>query len=388
MKNDPPGNVVDLEQERSRRARGRHAAPPQEERPPSPKRERAARKPTEPEQTSRGSSRRAKAAQKQAEQAQVETLQPERAARSGRRGQPPENRDRARRGFVAEEEDTAPRSSHTLLKVGMFAMLLLIVALLGGTILLGDTFRIHNILIEGTTYVSNEELIQLSGVREGENIFFLDSSLIKQRIESNPMLMVSSVIRKYPDTVLLEIIERKPTAVVEYMGSYGVLDEQGKVLRMESTLPAGSYPLLTGLRLTNVEVGKTVEIDNKKQTEAMNQLLQAFSSVDALSEIAQINLVDTNTIEMTSRTGISIQLGDAADLSSKASLVQQMLPGLQQKGYTGGRLLVDANGASYIPDSNAVPASTNPPAASPTADPSATTPPEGARESTGGESLI
>jgi cell division protein FtsQ len=367
MKNDPPGNVVDLESERSRRARGKHAAPPEGGGRVASRREEHTRKPAEPERPSRGSSRRSGKAARVAEEAEVQTPARTRPERPPRRETPPERQPVSRRATEEDEPDEAPRKSHTLLKVGMLAMFLLLAALLGGTILLGDTFRIHNVLIEGTTYVSNEELIQLSGIREGENIFFLDTALVKQRIESNPMLLVSSVIRKYPDTVLLEIIERNPTAVVEYMGSYGVLDEQGRVLRIESSLPAGNYPLLTGLRLTQVEVGKAVGIDNKKQVSAMNTILTAFSSANALTDIAEINLVDTLSIEMVSRTGITIQLGDEEDMSSKANLVKQMLPGLQEKGYSGGKLLVDANGASYIPDGSNTPASTAPSA----------TPPEG-----------
>lgn len=78
---------------------------------------------------------------------------------------------------------------------------------------------------------------------------FLDLSEVRATVEANPRFEVVAIEKDYPETIAVEIVERREAFVVaDDAGTYTLLDEEGVVL--ETIGSADGHILLEGFTLT------------------------------------------------------------------------------------------------------------------------------------------
>ena len=69
-------------------------------------------------------------------------------------------------------------------------------------------FDVQNVYVEGADVVSASEVLELSGIKKGENIFSFKASSAEKNIKTLPMVKNVSVVRIYPNNVKIVITER------------------------------------------------------------------------------------------------------------------------------------------------------------------------------------
>ena len=98
---------------------------------------------------------------------------------------------------------------------GVFiALLLLAVFCLIG--FLGyKTLRVAHIGIEGNEDIPSEEIVKLSNVQMDQHMLSLDLKAISLAVSKQPFLEVLGVKRKFPDTLVISLHERKRDAALQ-----------------------------------------------------------------------------------------------------------------------------------------------------------------------------
>ena len=81
--------------------------------------------------------------------------------------------------------------------------------------------------------------------------------------------------RSLPDTVVIEITERKQTAAIVYGEKYVVIDGNGTVLRKTSVEP--KITVIKGLTISKLSVGEEIETEEKV---LFRQTLEMLSSME------------------------------------------------------------------------------------------------------------
>ncbi len=101
--------------------------------------------------------------------------------------------------------------------------------------------------VKGGGRVSKEEAVELSGIREGENILMLDAAAAADNIRKNPWVREVAVKRTGLDGIAIEITERTPLALIKLDGLY-VMDAEGTVFKRASVEDGlyGTLPVITG----------------------------------------------------------------------------------------------------------------------------------------------
>ena len=222
---------------------------------------------------------------------------------------------------------------------------LLLLLLLAFTVVIGlGVFRVGKITVSGNDTVDSKQIVSLSGIREGQNIFQVSLSQAKRSIENDPMLEVKSIKRVLPDRISIVIRQRKPHGAVQYLGVYAVIDEYGYVLDQPEDLPAGQYPLITGFDLKPPVNGKKLQGADEEKLAVLTALLTALDKGGATGDITDINLSDTQDIRLLTSEGLAIVLGKATDLEEKVRWITLSLPELRDKGYTSGTLYITGTG--------------------------------------------
>ncbi len=110
------------------------------------------------------------------------------------------------------------------------AVLLLVgcaVLLLG--FLEGQPYRVRTVIVRGNQLTFADTIARESGVL-GESVFRIDTQAIAERIAAHPAVAAVTVQTYYPDTVVIELVERVPRSVWIAGETSWLVDGQGHVI--------------------------------------------------------------------------------------------------------------------------------------------------------------
>lgn len=108
-----------------------------------------------------------------------------------------------------------------------------------------DFLKVTNFTIQGAKHVDTAEVLTLAAVQPGISIVNLKTSLIRQRILTNPWIEKVSVKRRIPHTIAITVTERKPIAFVN-LGSIYLTDRRGRLWPLKS-YTYWNMPVFSGL---------------------------------------------------------------------------------------------------------------------------------------------
>jgi cell division protein FtsQ len=149
-------------------------------------------------------------------------------------------------------------------------------------ILNNDYFSVREIQIRGGEKTGGSEIVTLTGLRQGMNIWEVEPAVIEQKIAKHPWVRRVWVRREFPHKVVVEIEERVPKAIVTMRGLYYV-DAEGVVFKEVGEREDVNFPMLTGLRPEDL-ISSAPKLRRKIQDALRLSDLMA-NDLHALSEI-------------------------------------------------------------------------------------------------------
>ena len=117
-------------------------------------------------------------------------------------------------------------------------------------------FQIQNISFKGNQVLSNPEVLEWVGSLKGKNLFAINLAELNQRLSEHPWVKSSSLQRKFPKSLVIEITERVPYARVMKDQVY-LMDNFGVILSPEK-------PEYRHLPLIIMEKNKEKNLSNEK----------------------------------------------------------------------------------------------------------------------------
>ncbi len=153
-----------------------------------------------------------------------------------------------------------------------------------------DFFNVDDIQVEGNSYYSADQVINIADAKKGGNIFWGSGiGRIKKRIRQNPYFSDVSVSRRLPSKLVIKVKERKQSAAIVYGEDYVVLDRDGTYLRIGDLDP--KLTLIVGVKLKSLKKGEAIEADNEEALHKALSLLKVmeendfyFKKIDVSSE--------------------------------------------------------------------------------------------------------
>ena len=132
------------------------------------------------------------------------------------------------------------------------------------------------IQVLGINTILEAELKKAAGLTGAEKWGKIDKDALLHRITSYPLVAEARVVKKYPDKVLIEIIERQPVgillATVEGRTIPMEIDKTGTVFKIASKKDRQTLPIISGLSFQNIRAGMKVH----------KQLVPLFKQLDLL----------------------------------------------------------------------------------------------------------
>jgi cell division protein FtsQ len=105
---------------------------------------------------------------------------------------------------------------------------------------------LKKIVITGNEVLKRGDILKLADVRIGEKLFDVQLDAIRRRIEKHRFVKLAHVYRNLPDVLIIEVIERRPVAMINSRGRIYLLDEDGNIMRYEVAGRVFNVPLISG----------------------------------------------------------------------------------------------------------------------------------------------
>ena len=248
--------------------------------------------------------------------------------KGGRRGQPPKRR---RQGS------------------GLRVILGLIAAAAVWFILSNYVFIVRNVDVVGNQSVSADAVLRASGIRLGTRLGAVDADAVRTNVDATGVLAFVKLERRYPVSVLLTVRERSRDAMILQAGKLVLLDSEGFVVSAGDSAPAESIPYITGLKPTACRLGAQLDV-SPTRLEAFTTVLNALKARGGMAYTSELDLTTPTDIRIITRTGVTVLLGDVANMENKVAWMVGALQDLERRGETLGRLDVSSGTrADFLP---------------------------------------
>lgn len=230
-------------------------------------------------------------------------------------------------------------------KQGQIIRRLIFILLIIAAIVMAPTifFRVSNVTVTGDTRYTDEELIHTSGVKQGDNMLFLDTGHIISLLESKyPYLDTVRLYRHMPSTLQIEVTDRVPMLSIENNGKYLLMDNAGKALE-ETDSAAKNTTEVIGASLGGLKPGDWAEDDSdQKKDQKHEKILAALRLMNLMTQyemndsIRSVDITKAYDVRVQYKNQYTILLGsmDKEKLEHKIQFLQAILkePSLPKSG--------------------------------------------------------
>ena len=211
-------------------------------------------------------------------------------------------------------------------------------------------FQVSKINVTGDTRYTSEQLIKSTGVKQGDNMFFLDTEQIAADLKDEyPYLDTVKLRRKLPSTLQIEVSDRTAALSIEQNGKYLILDMYGKVLEKTKSAAKGTVKV-TGVPMKGLHVGDTVDEDKYGKAASVMKLLELTDQYGMKKHIKTIDVEKAYDVRVTYDKRYTILLGalEESNLEHKIQFLKAILkePSLPESGVID---LTDEKEARYRP---------------------------------------
>lgn len=216
-------------------------------------------------------------------------------------------------------------------------------------------FSIGEINVYGNVLYSNEELIEASGFRIGDNLYLFNKyGKVQNMFEKLPYLKKVQIRRQMPDGISIEVEETEARFAVITEEQVWLVSAEGKLLA-EAEGDAGLDKLskVYGLRTEKVAVGGMLSSspDPESRIAAFLGLVKALDAAGSLDKLGDVDMTEAYDVQFTYEGRFLVSTGMPENLEEKAVYLDEVIRKLAvtDKGYIelGGEQL------RYIPSEEA-----------------------------------
>ena len=200
--------------------------------------------------------------------------------------------------------------------------------------MMSSIFNIKKIYVVNNNRISSEEIINLSPLKVGENMFKITNTTVENAIKTNPYIEQVKIKRNINGNVTLEIKERVSTYMLQFANAYVYINNQGYMLEV-SDKPL-KVPKITGFETPNeaIEAGNRLIVEDLEKLDDIIKIVEAAKKNSLAEKITEINISDsTNYILKIKSEGKIVQFGDITNINTKILKIEEILE--QEKGIEG-----------------------------------------------------
>ena len=181
-------------------------------------------------------------------------------------------------------------------------------------------FHVAEVNVAGNNAVSKELIIAASGIKIGDNIFAVSSKRASHWVKINYLIASAEIVKEYPDKITINIVERRPAALIPFSGGFLKIDKYGVVLEQMKSIDKADYPIFTGVNKFDSGTFPGTKILDEVIKQGLHILEQM--PADGIDFIKEIDITDPQNIICYSTGNLEIRIGDSSDFLIKYNLAR------------------------------------------------------------------
>jgi cell division protein FtsQ len=195
-------------------------------------------------------------------------------------------------------------------------------------LLTSSLLNVTSVQVSGCEVLDPQTVIQQAMIPSGVNILSLDLDGVRHRVTDHPWIASAVISREIPDRIRIEIVERKPVALVKGRQFY-LLDDQGVCFSSAAPGNHVGLPIITGF-------DPEIPASGCKLPKEFTALIQDFYQESQMRLpwrlISEIRWGRNKGLSIfTVRGGIQIDLG-RDNYGPKIARLEKVLRYLEEKG--------------------------------------------------------
>ncbi len=176
---------------------------------------------------------------------------------------------------------------------------------------------VETVTLTGRKQASDAELLAALDIERGDSMLSFDADRTRKRLEKIGWISQASVHRLFPNTVLIDIEERRPFAIWQRGGRLSIIDEKGATLGALKVADHGYLPLVVGY---GAEDQAKILLDRINQYPGIKSLVRAAVRVaDRRWNLRLLNGITINLPEV----GVPEALAQLAKLDDDHGLLSR-----------------------------------------------------------------
>lgn len=214
-----------------------------------------------------------------------------------------------------------PRKGRAIHPKFIIGFLILVVMIAG--VLFSPLFSVKEIRSEGAEHFTTTELAKMISLTQGDNLILFGKGKAEKILRLDPYISEAKLKMELPNTMVIQVKERKARGYVPYMGAYLYIDEEGRVLETQNAYH-DPLPVVRGLNFDSFVLGEVLPVENKDSLQVVLQMSQMMKKYNLLDLVVEIDVTDPKEI-YANVNKVEIRLGDMKDSDQKVRIMGEIM---------------------------------------------------------------
>lgn len=177
-------------------------------------------------------------------------------------------------------------------------------------------FNIKSIEVYGNKNIKSHDIVKLSGICTGNNIFYINLKASEKNIMRNPYIDTVNIKRKLPSGININVTERDAVFYTDLSGKFYIIDKNGVLLQKKDSVSDMKLVKLTGLNVENVEIGNRIKSSDSRKIDAVKNIGGLIEKNRTSFGIVRVDVSDSLDVKAYINN-MYIKLGSADDMKEK-----------------------------------------------------------------------
>lgn len=223
-------------------------------------------------------------------------------------------------------------------RIVMFLVLCLAMVVAFYYFLHSSVFFIKDVAVIGEQAVPSQDIIALSGITAGQNIFEINVKASQKAIEIIPRVKRATIKRIFPDRIQISVIEREPWAYVVHDSGVLLIDNEGICLDKLATMEETELPVISIANTPQViQEGQQV---NRAAIKLIKSIIDKLPT-DLLQEVSEFHYSNQGQVIVFTIDGTEVRLGGEDRLDEKISYWRRVIKMEKERGNQNGLEYID-----------------------------------------------
>lgn len=213
------------------------------------------------------------------------------------------------------------RQKHRVIHWKRLALIVLLLMLTAEFLVAAYTspwFYVRHTRVEGNVTIPVKDILGRVRIPAKSNIFLVKDKAIRKSVMANPVVLDARIHRRLPGTLVIKIVERKPSLILNTGGALYQIDASGVPFRI--TKQAGpKLPTILYAMPDRVILGK--QIDSPIFNASVESL--ALAHRYGITRTGKITVDQNDDLCLNVRDGVEVRLGRPEQLARKIEIAAE-----------------------------------------------------------------